>query len=132
MRPIANPFHTLFEPASRVVCCSAMSLRFKGLDRAIVLRSNSAFTIVRRTPMVRSIVLASVIATLAIGSAFAQESCESKAVGKDGKALAGAAKTSFMKKCMADQCATKAVSSDGKPLAGAAKTSFMKKCEKGA
>jgi hypothetical protein len=37
-----------------------------------------------------------------------------------------------MKKCMADQCATKAVSSDGKPLAGAAKTSFMKKCEKGA
>jgi hypothetical protein len=51
--------------------------------------------------MVRSIVLASVIATLAIGSAFAQESCETKAVGKDGKALAGAAKTSFMKKCMA-------------------------------
>ena len=58
--------------------------------------------------MIRSMVLASVIATLAIGSAFAQESCESKAVGKDGKALAGAAKTSFMKKCMADQCATKA------------------------
>jgi hypothetical protein len=82
--------------------------------------------------MVRSIVLASVIATLAIGSAFGQESCETKAVGKDGKALAGAAKTSFMKKCMADQCATKAVSSDGKPLAGAAKTSFIKKCEKGA
>jgi hypothetical protein len=103
----------------------------KGLDRPIVLRSTSPPKIVRRTPMVRSIVLASVIATLAIGSAFAQESCESKAVGKDGKALAGAAKTSFMKKCMADQCATKAVSSDGKPLAGAAKTSFMTKCEKG-
>jgi hypothetical protein len=103
----------------------------RGLDRLIVLRSNSSPKIVRRTPMVRSIVLASVIATLAIGSAFAQESCESKAVGKDGKALAGAAKTSFMKKCMADQCATKAVSSDGKPLAGAAKTSFMTKCEKG-
>jgi hypothetical protein len=33
---------------------------------------------------------------------------------------------------MADSCATKAVSQDGKPLAGAAKTSFMKKCEKGA
>ena len=81
--------------------------------------------------MVRSIVLASVIATLAIGPAFAQESCETKAVGKDGKALAGAAKTAFMKKCMADQCATKAVGSDGKPLAGAAKTSFMQKCEKG-
>jgi len=37
-----------------------------------------------------------------------------------------------MKKCMADSCAAKAMSADGKPLAGAAKTSFMKKCEKGA
>jgi len=82
--------------------------------------------------MMKRILLAAVVATFAIGSAFAQETCETKAVGKDGKALAGAAKTSFMKKCMADSCATKAVSSDGKPLAGAAKTSFMKKCEKGA
>jgi hypothetical protein len=76
--------------------------------------------------------LAAIVITFAIGSAFAQETCESKAVGKDGKALAGAAKTSFMKKCMVDSCATKAVGSDGKALAGAAKTSFMKKCEKGA
>jgi hypothetical protein len=80
----------------------------------------------------KRIFLAAIVATFAIGSAVAQESCESKAVGKDGKALAGAAKTSFMKKCMADACATKAVGSDGKALAGAAKTSFMKKCEKGA
>jgi len=81
----------------------------------------------------KKIVLAAIIATFAAGSAFAQDaSCESKAVGKDGKPLAGAAKTSFMKKCAADACATKAVGSDGKPLAGAAKTSFMKKCEKGA
>ena len=80
----------------------------------------------------KRIFLAAVIASFAVGSAFAQESCETKAVGKDGKALAGAAKTSFMKKCMADTCATKAMSADGKPLAGAAKTSFMKKCEKGA
>ncbi len=80
----------------------------------------------------KRIVLAAVVATLTIGSAFAQETCESKAMGKDGKALAGAAKTSFMKKCMADSCESKAVSSDGKPLAGAAKNSFMKKCEKGA
>jgi hypothetical protein len=71
------------------------------------------------------------LATFAVGSAMAQESCESKAMGKDGKPLAGAAKTSFMKKCMADSCATKAVSADGKPLAGAAKNSFMKKCEAG-
>ena len=80
----------------------------------------------------KRIFLAAIVATFAIGSAFAQESCDSKAVGKDGKALAGAAKTSFMKKCMADSCAAKAVSADGKPLAGAAKNSFMTKCEKGA
>jgi opacity protein-like surface antigen len=82
--------------------------------------------------MMKRIILAAVLATLATGSAFAQDACESKAVGKDGKPLAGAAKTSFMKKCMADSCATKAVSADGKPLSGAAKTSFIKKCEKGA
>ena len=82
--------------------------------------------------MIRKVLLAAVLATFAVGSAMADDSCESKAMGKDGKPLAGAAKTSFMKKCMADSCATKAVSSDGKPLAGAAKNSFMKKCESGA
>lgn len=82
--------------------------------------------------MIKSVLLAAFVATFAVVTAMAQESCETKAVGKDGKALAGAAKTSFMKKCMADSCATKAVSQDGKPLAGAAKTSFMKKCEQGA
>jgi hypothetical protein len=63
-------------------------------------------------------------------------SCDSQAVGKDGKPLAGAAKKSFMTKCektnkaaAAPACATKAVDKNGKPLAGAAKTSFMKKCE---
>jgi hypothetical protein len=53
--------------------------------------------------------------------------CVAKAVGKDGKALAGAAKTSSMKKC----CEAGAVGKDGKKLAGAAKTSFLKKCEAG-
>ena len=81
----------------------------------------------------KRIFLAAVIATFAAGSAFAQDaSCGTKAVGKDGKALAGAAKTSFMKKCTMDACETKAVGSDGKKLAGAAKTSFMKKCQSGA
>jgi hypothetical protein len=80
----------------------------------------------------KRIFLAAIVATFAAGAAFAQDSCETKAVGKDGKPLAGAAKTSFMKKCMADACATKAVGSDGKKLSGAAKTSFMKKCESGA
>ena len=49
--------------------------------------------------MLRKLLLAAFVATFAGGAAFAQESCETKAVGKDGKALAGAAKTSFMKKC---------------------------------
>jgi hypothetical protein len=81
--------------------------------------------------MMKRIFLAAIV-MFAIGSAVAQETCESKAVGKDGKQLAGAAKTSFMKKCMADTCEAKAVGSDGKKLSGAAKTSFMKKCESGA
>ncbi|MBR0705895.1 UNVERIFIED_ORG: hypothetical protein M2193_008658 [Bradyrhizobium japonicum] len=79
--------------------------------------------------MMKRIFLAAIVATFAAGSAFAEDTCESKAVGKDGKPLAGAAKTSFLKKCKADACTPKAVSADGKPLAGAAKNSFMKKCE---
>jgi hypothetical protein len=72
--------------------------------------------------------------TLFAGSAFAANAaCEAKAVDKNGKPLAGAAKTSFMKKCEGeaggDTCAAKAVDKNGKALAGAAKTSFMKKCE---
>jgi uncharacterized membrane protein len=60
--------------------------------------------------------------------------CEARAVSKDGKPLAGAAKTSFIKKCVAESgtasgCEARAVSKDGKPLAGAAKASFIKKCE---
>jgi hypothetical protein len=82
--------------------------------------------------MLRKMMLAVLVTAFAGGAALAQETCDSKAMGKDGKPLAGAAKTSFMKKCMADSCATKAMSADGKPLSGAAKNSFMKKCEKGA
>ncbi|MFN4329874.1 MAG: hypothetical protein ACK4FF_13460 [Limnobacter sp.] len=63
----------------------------------------------------------------------AQQACEAKAVSKDGKPLAGAAKNSFMKKCVGEankaSCEERAVSKDGKKLAGAAKNSFMKKCE---
>ena len=43
--------------------------------------------------------LALVLSVFALSSALAQETCSSKAVGKDGKPLAGAAKASFMKKC---------------------------------
>ena len=75
------------------------------------------------------------------GQAFAADSgCEAKAVDKSGKPLAGAAKTSFVKKCEKDAgaaaagaaCEAKAMDKNGKPLAGAAKTSFMKKCSKDA
>lgn len=74
----------------------------------------------------KRIILAALITAFAIGSAMAQ-SCATKAVGKDGKPLAGAAKTSFMKKC----CTDSAIGKDGKPLSGAAKTSYVTKCEKG-
>jgi hypothetical protein len=76
----------------------------------------------------KRILLAALISSFAIGSAMAA-SCESQALSKDGKPLAGAAKTSFLKKCKADACAGKAVSKDGKPLSGAAKDAVMKKCE---
>ena len=67
------------------------------------------------------------ILCFAASGAFAQ-SCETKAISKDGKPLHGAAKMSFLKKCKTDACAGKALSSDGKPLSGAAKASFLKKC----
>ena len=66
----------------------------------------------------------------AIGSAVAQETCASKAVGKNGKPLVGAAKNSFMTKCKREACTPKAIGSDGKPLKGAAKRSFMTKCQR--
>jgi hypothetical protein len=80
----------------------------------------------------KKLMIAALMSAFAIGSALAQESCDSKAVGKDGKPLAGAAKTSFLKKCKADACEPKAVDKDGKKLAGAARNSFLKKCEAGA
>ena len=69
------------------------------------------------------------VTCFAIGSALAQGTCDSRAIDKNGKPLAGAAKTSFVQKCKRDACAPKAVDKNGKALAGAAKNSFMKKCE---
>jgi hypothetical protein len=80
----------------------------------------------------KRVLVAAVIVMFGIGSALAQETCESKAVSSEGKPLAGAAKKSFIQKCKKDACAPKAVDSNGKPLKGAAKNSFMKKCEKDA
>lgn len=75
--------------------------------------------------------------TLALLSTLAHAgnaACDAKAAEKK---LAGAAKTSFLKKCEKDAgassanavCLTKAAD---KKLAGAAKNSFVKKCEKDA
>ena len=71
-----------------------------------------------------------VLAALAL-PAQAASNCEAQATEKK---LAGAAKTSFMKKCEADAGAGSAASACAaqaaeKKLAGAAQTSFMKKCE---
>ena len=64
------------------------------------------------------------------GSALAVDDCESRAAEKK---LAGAAKTSFLKKCQADAKATPEFAAcdqkaGEKKLAGAARSSFMKKC----
>jgi hypothetical protein len=86
--------------------------------------------VIKRRGKMTRLMLAVLLTAFAIGSAAAQApgTCESKAIGKDGKPLAGAAKTSFVTKCKRDTCTPKALGSDGKPLKGAAKNSFMAKC----
>jgi hypothetical protein len=84
---------------------------------------------VLKEELMRRIVLAALITCFAVGTAAAQ-SCDSKAVGANGKPLHGAAKMSFVRKCKQDTCASKAVSAKSKPLHGAAKKSFMRKCER--
>lgn len=85
--------------------------------------------------MKKTLILAAALAFVA-STARAEPTCEEKAAEQK---LAGAAKASFIKKCVKDaeaavakDCAAKAVDKDGKPLAGAAKKSFLKKCEKDA
>jgi hypothetical protein len=79
----------------------------------------------------KRIILTALITCLAVGTAAAQ-SCDSKAVGANGKPLHGAAKMSFVKKCKRDACASNAMSPEAKPLHGAAKNSFMAKCARSA
>jgi hypothetical protein len=84
----------------------------------------------KEEPMNR-LIIAALIICFAVSTGAAQ-SCDSKAVGANGKPLHGAAKMSFVRKCKRDACAGRAVSAEGKPLYGAAKRSFMAKCERGA
>ncbi len=78
----------------------------------------------------KSLLVAVAMTLLASTPAFAANpSCETQAADKK---LAGAAKTSFIKKCDKDatEAATTACTAQAteKKLAGAAKSSFMKKC----
>ena len=74
--------------------------------------------------MVRSLVVVGLFCA-GIGTAAADGSCKSTA---SGKKLAGAAMTSFMKKCQTDAATACDTAAAGKKLFGAAKTSFTKKC----
>lgn len=77
--------------------------------------------------MTKSIICAAVALTLSglPTLAFADPSCLAQATDKK---LAGAAKTSFMKKCAADASNSCDKQAADKKLSGAAKTSFTKKC----
>jgi hypothetical protein len=77
----------------------------------------------------KRVAIAVLLATFALSPAMAQSTCQSRAVGKDGRPLAGAALNSFLTKCAKDTCEPKAIDKNGKPLNGAAKTSFLKKCQ---
>jgi hypothetical protein len=82
----------------------------------------------------KTILAAAVIGLLASSVAFAANpTCEAQATEKK---LAGAAKTSFVKKCEKDvgDAAKKTCDAQAaeKKLAGAAKTSFVNKCVKDA
>jgi hypothetical protein len=77
----------------------------------------------------KRVALAIVLTILPLASAMAQGTCQSKAIDKNGKPLAGAALQSFTAKCAKDICEPQAIDKYGKPLSGAAKASFMKKCE---
>jgi len=72
----------------------------------------------------KQVFFALLIASFA-SSAFAADTCKSQATDKK---LAGAAMTSFMKKCQGDAAKTCDASAKDQKLNGAAKTSFTKKC----
>lgn len=80
--------------------------------------------------MKKLITLAAITLGLFAGSAFAANAdCEKKA---DEKKLAGAARTSFVKKCEKDAAGAPSAAcvaqADEKKLSGAARNSFVKKC----
>ena len=81
----------------------------------------------------KRVLLAAAITVFACTGAYAASTCDAQATEKK---LAGAAKTSFVKKCEKDAAAAATATCEtqaaDKKLAGAAKTSFVKKCVKDA
>ena len=75
---------------------SKRKIGISGLQRAVDYKG-------RRNES-RRIFLAALTLSLTFAPALAQETCESKAVSKEGKPLVGAAKNSFLKKCKRDFC----------------------------
>jgi hypothetical protein len=76
--------------------------------------------------MMRILTVTAALALALYASGYAEaNSCKAQA---GEKKLAGAAQTSFMKKCETDAKAACDKSAGEKKLAGAAKTSFTKKC----
>ena len=79
----------------------------------------------------RLVVLCSFALAALLPVASFAESASCNAAAKEKK-LAGAAKTSFLKKCTKDAAVSCDMASAEKKLAGAAKTSFTKKCNRDA
>jgi len=83
----------------------------------------------------RNLIVVAIASLFFATTAIAADSgCEAKAIDKNGKPLAGAAKAASIKKCEKDataapSCESKAIDKNGKPLAGAAKAASIKKCE---
>lgn len=75
--------------------------------------------------------LLTLLTALAISAPVLAETASCHAAAAEKK-LAGAAKTSFLKKCEKDATAQCELKSQEKKLAGAAKNSFEKKCVKDA
>lgn len=73
----------------------------------------------------RRVGLALALCCLAGGPALAEATCTAQA---SEKKLAGAARTSFLKKCDTDAAAACESAATEKKLNGAARTSFTKKC----
>jgi outer membrane murein-binding lipoprotein Lpp len=74
----------------------------------------------------KRLALAVILSSLVLsGAVAADQTCKAQA---DAKKLAGAALTSFMKKCESDSQAACDKKAADKKLSGAAKDSFTKKC----